>query len=254
MKKPLILVPLLALSLVAGACAGPASPSADGPSAAPEPSPSLATTPPGSPAAPAKPFDPRRDGFEIGLAEWAVTLESAAMRPGPVTFVIHNGGTRGHGFEIEAEGGDSSGHGSGDGFKTEGNLLQPGQTQRIELNLSPGVYKVECLVDGHDDLGMEILLEVRPDAPLVTPAAAAPDAVVIQGVKFQPPELTVPAGTEVTWTNQDPTAHTVTANDGSFDSDILEEGGTFRWTFETSGSVTYRCNIHPDMRGTITVE
>src|SRR5687767_10970451 len=61
----------------------------------------------GSPvAAPAR-VDPREDGFEVGFGEFAVTLEAAAIRPGPVTFVVHNGGELVHGFEMAIEGEDS---------------------------------------------------------------------------------------------------------------------------------------------------
>ncbi len=249
MKRLLALIVTAALTAVG--CAGSAPAPAE-PAGRATPSPAAAG--PSAPARPAKPVDPRTGGLEIGLAEWAVTLEAGAIRPGRVTFVIHNGGTRGHGFEIEAEGRDSSGHGSGGGFKVEDRLLEPGQTSRVVLDLAPGVYKVECLVDGHDDLGMETLLEVRPDAPLVRPVRRAPDAVAIEGIAFRPGELTVPAGTEVTWTNQDPTAHTVSAEDDSFDSGVLDPGASFSWTFETTGTVTYLCRIHPDMQGSIRVD
>ncbi|MCA1726097.1 MAG: cupredoxin domain-containing protein [Actinobacteria bacterium] len=235
----------IVLITLSGACARGAAPVS--------PAPSSATAAPVVAASPAKPFDPRRGGLEVGLAEWTVTLEAAPIRPGRVTFVIHNGGIRTHGFEIEEEGRDSSGHGSGGGLKAETALLAPGESTRLTLDLPEGLYKVECSVPGHDDLGMEAVLEVRAGAPLVTPAAQAVDAVAIKGVKFQPAELAVSVGTEVTWTNQDPTAHTVTADDGGFDSGVIDEGQTFSWTFETSGSASYKCAIHPDMRGTITV-
>lgn len=110
--------------------------------------------------------DPRDGGLEVALGEWAIAPESDAIRPGPVVFVIHNRGTVPHGFEIEIEG-DSSGHGSGDLFKAESRLLQPGQSTRMSFDLDPAVYKIECLVDGHDDMGMEGLLTVRHGAPLV---------------------------------------------------------------------------------------
>jgi plastocyanin len=182
------------------------------------------------------------------------------IRPGRVTFVVENRGTMVHGFEIEAEGeDDSSGPGSGDdGLKAETNLLRPGQTTRITLDLAPGLYKVECLVEGHDDLGMEGFLEVRRDAPLVREEAGGPAdggqaPVAITNFSFAPAELRVTSGTEVTWTNDDPTAHTVTAEDGSFDSGTLEPGQTFSVTVEDAGPVTYRCRIHPEMTGTIAV-
>jgi plastocyanin len=200
--------------------------------------------------------DPRDGGLRVALGEWAVTLEAGKIRPGRVTFVVHNRGTIPHGFEIEAENEDSSGPGSGDGLKAETNLLQPGQSARLSLNLPPGLYKVECFVDGHDDLGMEGLLEVREDAPLVHDRNADGSNgtdVAIEGFTFAPTDLVVSAGDEVTWTNEDPAPHTVTAEDGSFDSGTLEPGQTFSVGLEGNGPVTYRCQIHPDMVGTITV-
>ena len=206
----------------------------------------------GASAAPAK-VDPREGGFEIGFGEYAVALEAPAIRPGRVTFVVHNGGAEVHGFEMEIEGGDSTGPGSGgDGFKIERPTFGPGETIRVRLDLAPGVYKVECFVANHDDLGMEALLEVRPDAPLVRQApAAGADGVAITGFAFEPSTMRVPAGTEVTWTNEDPAQHTVTAEDGSFDSGPMDQGGTFSTT--VNGTVTYVCAIHPTMRGTIEV-
>jgi plastocyanin len=201
--------------------------------------------------------DPRDGGLEVGMGEWAVTLESGVIRPGRVTFVITNRGTMGHGFEIEAENDDSSGPGSGDGLKAETNLLQPGDTTRLTIDLEPGVYKVECFVDGHDDLGMEGFLDVRENAPFVrerTGGGVQNEGVVsIAGFAFDPADLTVDAGTEITWTNEDEAPHTVTAEDGSFDSGTLEPGQTFSTTIDGAGAVTYVCQIHPEMRGTITV-
>jgi plastocyanin len=205
------------------------------------------------------PVDPRDDGLEVALGEWAVTLEASAIMPGRVTFVVRNRGTIPHGFEIEADG-NSSGSGSGDGLKAETELLQPGETARLSLDLLPGVYKVECLVDGHDDRGMEGFLEVREDAPLVRDRSAAGgteaaggNEVTIRDFTFAPADLDVAAGTEVTWTNDDPAPHTVTADYGSFDSGTLEPGQTFSVSVQGNGPVTYRCEIHPDMVGTITV-
>jgi plastocyanin len=198
--------------------------------------------------------DPRNDGLEITLGEWAITPESDVIRPGPVTFVIENRGTVPHGFEIELEG-DSSGHGSGDLFKAESRLLQPGDSTRMTFDLSPAVYKIECLVDGHDDMGMEGLLDVSEGAPLVTEEPEArPGEVAISDFAFAPATLEVGLGTEVTWTNADPTDHTVTAFDGGFGSDALSDGATFSHTFSEPGTYPYRCAIHPEMEGKVKVE
>jgi plastocyanin len=192
--------------------------------------------------------DPRKGGVEVGLGEWAVTPEAPSLRPGPVTFVVRNRGTIAHGFEIALEG-DSSGSGSGDLFKAEGRLLQPGESDRIAMSLAPGVYKFECLVDGHDDLGMEGSLEVRTDAPLVEVAPQRSGAVAIEDFAFSPGTVEVEAGSKVTWRNGDPTEHTVTAVDGSFDSDALGTGDSFSIRFDRPGVYRYRCAIHPEMKG-----
>jgi plastocyanin len=190
----------------------------------------------------------------VSLGEWAVTLEAEPLRPGRVTFAVQNRGTVAHGFEIEAEGDqDNSGSGSFDGFKAETGLLQPSQSQRLTVSLAPGVYKFECLVDGHDDLGMEGLLTVRRGAPLVVQERSGSNAVSISGFAFEPPTLEVPIGTRVSWVNDDPADHTVTSDDGSFDSGTISPGGGFAVRLEEPGDYPYRCSIHPEMRGTVVV-
>jgi plastocyanin len=197
--------------------------------------------------------DPRRGGLKIGLGEWALTPEASAIRPGRVNFVLHNRGTMNHGFEIELES-DSSGHGSGDLFKVETELIGPGESTNLVMELSPGVYKIECLVDGHDDMGMEGLLEVRRDAPLKKVTSGAPDRISIVDFAFSPTRARVPTGSEITWSNEDPTGHTVTAVDGEFGSDTLESGDSFSVTFKNPGLYAYRCVIHPEMKGSVRVE
>ena len=97
-------------------------------------------------------------------------------------------------------------------------------------------------------LGWVALVAVSP-----TPVLAQAQAVTIVNFAFQPASLEVPVGTTVTWTNQGSAPHTVTADDGSFDSGTLQPGGTFSMTFDTPGTFTYHCEIHPNMMGTIVV-
>jgi plastocyanin len=89
-------------------------------------------------------------------------------------------------------------------------------------------------------------------------AAASPvadDAVPVQiaNLAFDPATVTVATGETVTWSNDDSVPHTVTAEDGSFDSRILDPGGRFSWTFDQPGTVAYQCALHPDMRGEVEV-
>ncbi len=76
---------------------------------------------------------------------------------------------------------------------------------------------------------------------------------------FSPATLTIKVGTTVTWTNTTSTQHTVTSDDGkTFDSGIAKpisaSGGTYSFTFNTPGTFSYHCEIHPFMKATIIVQ
>lgn len=85
------------------------------------------------------------------------------------------------------------------------------------------------------------------------PVAGGTATVTIQGFAFDPAGLTVKAGTTVTWTNQDSTNHTATADDGSFNCGVISHGTSKSFTFTTAGTFAYHCAIHTYMKGTITV-
>ena len=200
--------------------------------------------------------DPRRGGFEIALGEWTLAMEAKAIRPGLVTFVVTNRGRVVHGFEIEgADLDDDGGADDGDGPETETRRLRSGETVRLTLNLAPGRYKVECFVGDHDDMGMEAILDVRPDAPLVAPPAAKGTANVvgISGFAFRPSSLVVKAGTTVRWSNRDSAPHTVTAANGGFSSRSFGQGGGYSRKFARRGTYSYLCALHPQMRGKVSV-
>jgi len=44
------------------------------------------------------------------------------------------------------------------------------------------------------------------------------------------------------------------AGDGGIDSGTLAQGKSFTHTFKSAGSLAYRCSIHPNMTGTVTVK
>jgi len=77
--------------------------------------------------------------------------------------------------------------------------------------------------------------------------------VNIQHFRFQPSPVSIAKGDTVQWVNQDDMNHTVTADNGQFDSGPLNKNDTFSQTFTTAGTVNYHCNIHPGMKGTIVV-
>ena len=71
---------------------------------------------------------------------------------------------------------------------------------------------------------------------------------------YAPKDSTINAGQSIEWDWQDKGApHSVTADDGSFDSCLQNAGYKFVVTFTNPGNFTYRCTIHAQMIGTISV-
>jgi plastocyanin len=82
---------------------------------------------------------------------------------------------------------------------------------------------------------------------------AEPTTIHIRDDKFVPAAITVRPGTAVTFINDDDDAHTVTADDQSWDSEGLNQGQKWTRTFSKTGKITYHCTVHPFMHGTIVV-
>ena len=78
-------------------------------------------------------------------------------------------------------------------------------------------------------------------------------AVEMKGMVFSPTRIEIIAGTTVTWTNNDPLFHTVSADDGSWDSGQIEPGKTFSRTFPQPGEYAVHCTPHPFMKAVIVV-
>lgn len=84
--------------------------------------------------------------------------------------------------------------------------------------------------------------------------------VRMQNTKFNPASITIKKGTKVTWVNEDSIRHNVVATDSDntgglpTQNDLFGKGGSYSFTFETSGTFRYHCTPHPFMTGTIVVE
>ncbi|MBV9580265.1 MAG: hypothetical protein JO057_16880 [Chloroflexi bacterium] len=70
---------------------------------------------------------------------------------------------------------------------------------------------------------------------------------------YTPTTRKVAPGTWVTWSNDGQDAHTVTADDSTFDSGNLDPSEGFSWYFDQPGTWHYTCSLHPWMTGTIIV-
>lgn len=94
-----------------------------------------------------------------------------------------------------------------------------------------------------------------PAAAADSTRATGSEAVVrVANLAFGEQSLHVRAGTRVRWINQDQVQHSVTANDGTFDSGLIEPGAAWGRVFDRAGQYTYHCAPHPFMTARVIVE
>ena len=84
-----------------------------------------------------------------------------------------------------------------------------------------------------------------------TPGA---NEVYIESFAFSPSPIIVSANTTVTWTNKDAVAHTVTSDNGLFDSGSLDTNASYSHQFTTVGTFSYHCTVHPTMLAKVIVQ
>jgi plastocyanin len=89
-------------------------------------------------------------------------------------------------------------------------------------------------------------------APAAAGAAATVNAT-IKDQKFAPDPVTGKVGDTIAWANGDSAGHTVTLDDGTCTTDTIANGASGALTLTAAGTYTYHCNIHPSMKGTITI-
>lgn len=90
-----------------------------------------------------------------------------------------------------------------------------------------------------------------PQTPVVVEAGET--TVEIRDFDFFPRDLTVQAGTQVSWVNRDSAPHDATDVDGDWATALLRRGDSDSVTFESPGDYEYLCTVHPDMRAIISV-
>jgi len=97
-------------------------------------------------------------------------------------------------------------------------------------------------------------MSASPSGSAMPSAGTAADAVIqIKSFAYSGPD-SVAAGAKVTVTNLDSQAHTLTADDGSFNA-VVQPGTSVTFTAPTKpGKYTYHCNYHASMHGTLSVK
>lgn len=107
-------------------------------------------------------------------------------------------------------------------------------------------------------LALAALLTVagcRPDARRAAPPPIATDHVLLPpSYRFDPADITIPAGTAVTWRNGDNFTHSVRLLEDGGAILVVKPADSVAFTFATPGVHRYDCSFHPhDMKGTVTV-
>ena len=103
----------------------------------------------------------------------------------------------------------------------------------------------------------EASVEASADAPAAAActksSAAGEVAVAIEGFAFSPADISAAVGQTITFTNNDSAPHTATLDDGTCTTPNINNAGSDGLTFNAAGTYPFHCNVHPDMKGTITV-
>jgi plastocyanin len=111
-----------------------------------------------------------------------------------------------------------------------------------------------------DDDGGAVSGDVTTTAPADTGGGGGGDSagasadVSMSNFAFDPDQVTVSAGGEITISNEDSTTHTFTSDDGGFDVQVSggEQGSAT--APDEAGDYEFHCTIHPNMTGTLTVQ
>jgi plastocyanin len=68
------------------------------------------------------------------------------------------------------------------------------------------------------------------------------------------PDLTITAGTTITWTNRDDAPHVVASDTNIFKSKVLDTDDHYSYTFMKPGTYVYYCTVHPKMTAKVIVK
>ena len=149
---PLVLA--LGIGLLSG-CSGDegaadAAPSSSAPSSSAATSSAEASTPASSAPATSAPAEAESEKVSVTEGEMFIELSEDSYSAGTYTFEVTNDGRMPHDFVVEQGGSDVA--------ATE--VLQPGESTTLEVDLTPGDYVFYCSVGAHRAAGMEVPVTV----------------------------------------------------------------------------------------------
>ncbi|MHA7646849.1 cupredoxin domain-containing protein [Nitrosopumilus sp. S4] len=140
----------------------------------------------------------------------------------------------------------------------DSSLIDAGGVYNLDTaDLQAGEYEYFCIV--HPWMIATLIIEApkEPIKVLIPEGAAVP---ADDQIYYDPEIIDVKVGDTIVWDNLDNTVHTVTSGNpdsgpnGNFDSEMLDAGEQYEFTFTSTGVEDYYCIFHPWMVGTVNVE
>jgi plastocyanin len=125
------------------------------------------------------------------------------------------------------------------------------KTFRVQFD-EPGTYAYRDVLTAEIQGSVTVVADVAALAPGATSDGSKASIRIID-LDFDPREVTVRQHATVTWTNAGQAPHTVTARDGSFTSELLQQRDQYLHVFDTVGRFEYFCTLHPKMVATVIV-
>jgi plastocyanin len=146
------LVVALGIALVSGCSGddGAADAAASSTPSSSAPSSSAEASAPASSAPASNPAEAESETVSVTEGEMFIELSEDSFSAGTYTFEVTNTGNMAHDFVVEQGGSDVA--------ATE--VLQPGQSATLDVELSPGDYVFYCSVGNHRAMGMETSVTV----------------------------------------------------------------------------------------------
>lgn len=214
----------------------------------------LAFIPPSADAGQGKGHAPDREPVVL-LDQEEVTVEMSVAGFDPAVIEIETGTTvTWHNTEL-ADYPVVSGYHSvvADDGSFDSKKVAPGARWSFTFD-KPGTYDYHCSIHPHMTGRVVVTGEpVKEEPKKERVEIVEPDPNDQQTWGYKPESLDIEVGTTVTWVNNGAQDHTVTDDDGDFDSGTLKPGEKFTFTFKKAGVYNYKCEPHPWMKATVRV-